>query len=90
MDAASNHEQASTIITQLQSRFALTRAEARLVHAFLEHSGPLSKIAHALGITHSTARSQLASVFTKMNINSQVELVRVVTRIEMEAAQPSG
>ena len=62
---------------RLQQLYPITRAEARLLGEFME-SVNLKIAADRLGITAETARSYLKSVFNKLNVSSQSELVRRV------------
>jgi DNA-binding CsgD family transcriptional regulator len=59
--------------------YGLTRAEARLVVALLGSEGSLRDASEALGIAHSTARTQLAAVFDKTGTHSQAQLMRLAT-----------
>lgn len=64
----------------LISLFDLTAAEARLVEQLrLGHS--LKEAADALGVAHSTTRTQLAAIFSKTQTSRQSELVGLVTRL---------
>lgn len=58
----------------IQNVFSLTSAEARLLHVLCRH-GNLNECAHHLAVSVHTVRSQLKSVMSKTNINSQVQLV---------------
>lgn len=59
----------------LQAVFKLTAAEAHLALS-LTNGLTLQNIAEDKNISVQTVRSQLKSVFNKMNVNSQTELVR--------------
>lgn len=64
----------------LQNEYGLSAREVELV-ALLVKGKSLVAAAHGLGIGHETARSQLKSVFMKMNIHSQSELAVTVSRL---------
>lgn len=61
--------------------FGLTPAETRLATTLLASDGNLRHIAGQLGIAYATARVQLANVFDKVGVNSQIQLVRLPTRL---------
>lgn len=61
----------------LASAFGLTGAEARLATRLVE-TCDLAKAADAAGVTISTARSYLKSIFDKTNTHSQLELVTLI------------
>jgi len=56
--------------------YGLTPAEGRLVKTLLNGCHSLPEAAEKLQITSNTARSQLKSVFGKMNVSSQNELLK--------------
>ena len=60
--------------------FGVTLAEARLTLKLLEGLS-LTAAAEALGISRNTARTQLSSVFSKTNLNSQTQLVKLVSDV---------
>ena len=61
----------------LETRFGLSRGEARLV-ALLFAGASLRSCAQALGIKYESARSYLKSVFQKTGTHRQAELVLTV------------
>lgn len=61
--------------------FGLTPAEARLAEALLAADGNLREVAAVLGITHGTARAQLARIFDKTGARTQSSLIRLLTLI---------
>ena len=61
----------------IRAFFGLTPAEAGLAHEITKGDG-LSRCAHRLGITISTARSHLKHVFEKTGTKRQAELVRLL------------
>ncbi|AWN54243.1 hypothetical protein [Methylobacterium sp. 17Sr1-1] len=63
----------------LVAAFGLTRGEAGLVSLLFE-SGHLDAAAAARGVAIATARSQLKSVFAKIGVTSQGELIALVAR----------
>lgn len=63
----------------LQTRYGLTRSEARLAAA-LPNGGTLLEVARRLGISYETARTQLRAVFVKTGVNRQSELVALVLK----------
>ncbi|MET3711141.1 DNA-binding CsgD family transcriptional regulator [Sphingomonas trueperi] len=64
-----------------EALFQFTRAETRLAAALLAEEGGLRATAEKLGISYATARVQLASLFEKSGTNSQVALVKLLTRL---------
>jgi CheY-like chemotaxis protein/DNA-binding CsgD family transcriptional regulator len=62
--------------------FALTPAE-RLLAADLGGGAQLSDIARTRGVTLATARTQLKSVFSKVGVARQTDLVRTVFTLQM-------
>lgn len=69
----------------------LSRAESRLVDQ-LRGTGSLREAAEALDISVNTARNQLASVFDKLGIGRQSDLVAVLTEAaaQMEREAPES
>ncbi len=61
--------------------YGLTPAEIRLVQNLMAGSENLRHAADAIGIAYATARVQLSSVLDKVGVNSQLQLVRLLTRI---------
>jgi DNA-binding CsgD family transcriptional regulator len=61
----------------LVSRHRLTAAEARLAQA-LERGATIREAASAFGISEGTARYQLKSVFRKVGVTRQAELIRAM------------
>jgi PAS domain-containing protein/DNA-binding CsgD family transcriptional regulator len=59
----------------LKELYGLSPAEARLCCAIFD-SGSLTKATESLGVSRNTGKSQLASVFQKVGVNSQSSLVR--------------
>ncbi|KAA2242263.1 helix-turn-helix transcriptional regulator [Salinarimonas soli] len=66
--------------TLLASLYDLTAAETRLVDQ-LRRGLSLKEAADALGVAHSTTRTQLANVFAKTQTSRQSELVGLVGRV---------
>jgi DNA-binding CsgD family transcriptional regulator len=64
----------------LRSVFCLTEAEARLATQ-LAFGESLEKVADQFGIVKETARSQLKSIFTKIGVHRQAELVAVLAKL---------
>lgn len=62
----------------LMDVFGLTPAEARLTLKLIDGLS-LTVAAEALGISRNTARTQLSSVFSKTSLNSQTQLVKLVS-----------
>lgn len=61
----------------MQRCYGLTPAEARLTMVLLEGYS-LKQSADSCGVTHNTAKSQLKSVFSKIQVKRQSELIRVM------------
>ncbi len=79
------HEQVREIAPEiLMSALDLTPAEARLVSALCS-GGTLAFAAERLGISLNTAKSQLASVFSKSGTARQSELMALVTVLPRQA-----
>ncbi len=66
----------------LQKLFGLTSAEARLA-ARIATGATLAEITDESGISVSTARSQLASIFLKTHTRRQGELVALLARVAL-------
>ena len=66
----------------LQKMFGLTAAETSLAIQ-LTRGGSLAEIARAQGISITTARTQLSSIFAKTNTSRQAELVALLARISI-------
>ena len=64
---------------KLRELFGLTPAETKLALAIFDGQTP-AEAAETLGISHNTARNQLARVFEKTGVNRQASLVRLITR----------
>ncbi|PKG40350.1 helix-turn-helix transcriptional regulator [Psychromonas sp. Urea-02u-13] len=65
-------------ITLLQNIFGLTVAEAKLASTLTRHCN-LKNTQNELNISANTARTHLKHIFQKMNVSSQVELVKLIT-----------
>lgn len=65
--------------------FGLTPAEARL-SSRLKDGLPLKEAADELGISVNTARNQIKSVFEKLGVNRQSDLIRHLTELSQLAA----
>ena len=66
--------------TQLRALLDLTAAEARLAR-LLASGDTLEEVAQKLCIKLTTARSQLATIFSKIGIRRQAKLVAILSRI---------
>ncbi|HET9811479.1 MAG TPA: helix-turn-helix transcriptional regulator [Sphingomicrobium sp.] len=64
----------------LQDIYGLTDAEARLANA-LSAGHSIESASASLGIQSATARSELKSVFKKLGLNRQQDLVRLLTSL---------
>ena len=71
--------QESTSRTVLGELFALTPAEANLA-TLLARGLSLAQVSVAQNISQHTARAQLKSIFAKMGVSRQAELVRLVLK----------
>lgn len=72
----------------LRDLFALTRAEIRVVRALMDGRTP-RQAAAVFGVSVTTVRSQMASVFEKTGASGQAELSRLMTRIAGGRMLPS-
>lgn len=66
----------------LRLSLGLTAAETRVASQF-RLSGSLPDVAKALGVSVHTARNQLASVFAKLGIGRQSDLIRILTELSV-------
>jgi DNA-binding CsgD family transcriptional regulator len=64
----------------LRVSFGLTAAEARLA-ARIASGDSLENIAEELGVTKETSRNQLKSIFQKIGVHRQAELVAIFARL---------
>ena len=64
----------------LKSAFRLTEAEARLA-ARIAAGESLEQITDSLAIAKETGRSRLKSIFAKLGVNRQAELVAVLSSL---------
>lgn len=62
---------------EIRTLFHLTPSEARLAHD-LASGHDVKEAARALGLTPSTARTYLKTIFQKTNVNRQSELIRLL------------
>lgn len=69
--------------TILQALFDLTRAEARVAKGIAEGQAP-AELARTLGLSVDTIRTQLKSVFAKVGVSRQAELVRLLGGLALE------
>jgi DNA-binding CsgD family transcriptional regulator len=65
---------------EIQKALELTPAEARLAAALADGTA-LKEAAAALGVTYTTARTQLRNIFSKTGVHRQGELVRLLGNI---------
>ncbi|MEO4001633.1 helix-turn-helix transcriptional regulator [Mesorhizobium sp. CAU 1732] len=70
----------------LQDLFGLTRSEAMVATAMLSH-GSLEAIAVELGVSLATVRTHLHRVYSKVGVNRQSDLVRVVQTVHADLRQ---
>ena len=73
-------------IDVVQKGFGLTPAEARLAIR-LKDGLSISEAAEAIGVSVNTARNQLRSIFQKIGVNRQSELVRSLTQLSSFATR---
>ena len=65
----------------LRSLFGLTMREAEISALLAVSFNDLRSVANHLGISHETARVHARSIYSKIGVSNQVELVRVLSRI---------
>lgn len=70
--------QADMTVTMLRNLFGLTPVEAQLA-ALLGQGAPLDQVAARMGHGVGTARNHLKSIFAKMGISRQQDLVHLIT-----------
>jgi DNA-binding CsgD family transcriptional regulator len=63
--------------SEIQDMFGLTRSEA-LVAGALSAGASLAELTNARGVSESTLRTQLGSIFRKADVSGQRELVRIL------------
>jgi DNA-binding CsgD family transcriptional regulator len=73
----------------LRLLFDLTPAESRIAR-LLSEGLTLARVAQTTGTSRMTVRSQLRSVFTKMGVSRQAELVRLLLSIRTPQLPPNG
>lgn len=76
-DPSDMHHTAPNVLNVL---YGLTPSESRLAET-LADGRSIPEAASTLGIANSTAKSHLKSIFLKMNINRQAELVRLLAKL---------
>lgn len=74
----------------LSALFGLTPAEASLASAMADGKKTVQDAAAHLGWSNETARSFLKSVFRKMNVSRQAEMVAILTRLGLVTAFPEA
>jgi len=68
--------------SSLKQLFGLTPSESRLVKQLCNGSASTLEAAYSTGITVNTARSQLKTIYQKVNVKTQVDLVkRILTSV---------
>lgn len=82
---APDREAAGDAVRMYRETFGLTPAEARLA-AHLKDGLSLKEAAAALNIAVNTARNQIKSVFEKLGVNRQSDLIRHLTELSQLAA----
>lgn len=66
----------------LASLYGLTPREAEIASLLASSFNNLRSIAVHLGISHETARVHVRSIFSKLGVGNQVELVRVLAQLQ--------
>ena len=66
---------------QLRTLFGLTPREAEIASLLAASCNDLRAVATHLGISHETARVHARSIFSKIGVANQVELVRVLAQL---------
>lgn len=82
---APDREAAGDASRMYRETFGLTPAEARLA-ALLKDGLSLKEAAAELGISVNTARNQIRSVFEKLGVNRQSDLIRHLTELSQLAS----
>lgn len=82
---APEREAARDAVRMYRETFGLTPAEARLA-ARLKDGLSLKEAAVDLGISVNTARNQIRSIFDKLGVNRQSDLIRHLTELSQLAA----
>lgn len=68
---------------------SLSRRETEIVQLFME-GNRVSNIASTLFISHHTVRNHLQSVFRKLEVSSQAELIEKLKGLQGGASRPAG
>ena len=74
---------------RMRDLFALTAAEARVARGLLRGERP-RQVAEASGVSVSTVRSQLASIFGKTGAADQADLSRLLMRVGADGPERIG
>ncbi len=67
----------STVIAELQSLFGLTLAEAQVAAAIFD-GAEAADISRTRNVAETTVRKQISSIFRKLDVHRQVDLVRLL------------
>ena len=70
-------QQSAPAIDDLMDLFGLTRSEAKLTQKLAEGL-PLDQAAELVGISHSSARTYLKTIFSKIGVNRQPQLMKTI------------
>ena len=65
----------------LVEMFKLTHSEAKICVALFDLDGDVRRVSDQLSVTYSTVRTYLKSVYSKMGISSQGELLLIIARV---------
>jgi len=72
------HESSSRSASEWRGSTSLTPSELDVVRRLLDN-GRVASIADSLGVSPYTVRNHLRAVYRKLNVHSQVELIRMLT-----------
>lgn len=76
-----NDPQDTQTITAFAERFGLTAQETRVLQTVVE-AGSVPMAADILGISSSTARTHVTSIFDKSGVRRQADLIRLLTKMK--------
>ena len=74
----------------LASVFGLTPSEAKVAAAFYRFEGDTAAVAHDTGLAYLSVKSYLKSIFAKMGVQSQTQMLLLISRLFERSPQFGG